>query len=61
MPNINKQIWVSVGVRYNLWLLLRDRAFKNNIEHPKTSVQGELETILVNALKVKEKDKGESE
>lgn len=55
MPNINKRkIWVSVGIEYELWLLLRNRAFKNSIGHPKTSIAKELDAILCKELAVKE-------
>jgi hypothetical protein len=47
MPNISKdKIWVSVGVRYGLWLILKKRADEN-----KSSVQKEMEKILSNELK----------
>jgi len=47
MPDISKnRIWVSVGVRYGLWLMLKERATKSE-----TSVQKELEKILVKELK----------
>lgn len=46
MPDISKnKIWVSVGVRYGLWLMLKERATKNE-----TSVQKELEKILAREL-----------
>jgi len=47
MPKFTKEnIWVKVGIRYGFWLLLKDRATKNN-----TSVAKELEKILVKELK----------
>lgn len=50
MPKISRaKIWVSVGIRYSLWLLLQKSAEKN-----KRSIAKELETILCKELEVLE-------
>lgn len=49
MPKFDKdKVWVSVGVRFSLWTLLKARAGKDNI-----SVQKELEIILCKEMEVK--------
>jgi hypothetical protein len=47
MPKITKDnVWVKVGIRWGFWLILKDRAEKND-----TSVQKEMEKILTEELK----------